>query len=1094
MSIVPFQNVSNSVFGGKYQLKSKFGHAVDSDRHATYARVAKALAVNEERSGYWEEQFLWAMENGAIPAGRILSNAGANEHKPKTTLINCVLSGIVRDSIGGIGGAVANSMISLSTGAGVGYEFSTLRPRGSYVNGVGSETSGPLPFMDIFDKSCSTVSSAGGRRGAQMATFDLRHPDVLDFVVAKQENGRFRQFNLSVLVPDSFMIDLAKIKQGFTTESWKLRFPLRATDPDFDDAQCVYDWWHVDDPAYVKNSEGKTLFKVYKEISQDELWKNVMESAYNFSEPGIMFVDHINRENNLWFAEHLTSSNPCSEIYLPPHGSCLLGSVNLAALVRHPFTSEAYFDWDNFRQVVRIFTRMLDNVVELSCLPLQEQRDEIFYKRRHGMGVLGLGSALVMLGMEYGGGASLKFADKITKTLTFEGYDVGADLAKEKGEVPILQSTFEITPDRCRYGNPFAVANVGKSFTGRELWLQSGFMRKVVSAFPDLGKKLATHGCRFSHHGAIAPTGTISLAMGNNVSNGCEPSFAHEYTRNLTVGNKKTRQQERVYSYEALLYRQLFDSDDSKALPKPFVTADEIHWKQHIAVLAACQVWIDQGSSKCVAKGTIFPTNKGLLPVECLSATVHVRADSFVEPVNDLEILCPDGSMKKVVSHYFGGVKPIKRIRFNNGYVLSGSLTHKVMTPFGWKTFAELEVGNAVVCVSPKTYSLKGGENLPPLVFEDHYHKDINIPTQNSDDFSLFVGMWLADGSLAESNGTIQFCNSDDFVVDEYFSLVMKLFNRAPRTMVDKRSSINLRSLVFSSKPVCQWLKSLCGSKADGKKVPDVIMKGSRSEMKAFLRGISLDGYNLKNATCIYEGKSEILAKQIFEICFVLGLEPRYGSKWVKSHNYFVYGVRVYNFDGCFEERKNSDGFYDRYLAIPKDVYGLTVSSTHSQRMTLGRVQRGQNTQGILSEKVLQKLGVDYEKEQYCVLVTDIVDDTSEVYDVEVEDRHDYLVGGVWSHNTINLPTNTSFEEFKDVYVQAYKSGCKSVSVFRYNPDTLGSILTLDSDLKNTRYRFVLESGETLEVSGDQKVEYDGEVTVAANLFSALKEGTYAKF
>lgn len=1095
MSTVPFQNVSNAVFGAKYQLKSKLQHLVDSDRHGTYCRVAKALSVNEERSDYWAEQFLWAMENGAVPAGRILSNAGAKEHKPKTTLINCILSDTVRDSIGGIGGAVANSMISLSTGAGVGYEFSTLRPRGSYVNGVGSETSGPLPFMDIFDKSCSTVSSAGGRRGAQMATFDLRHPDVLDFVVAKQENGRFRQFNLSVLVPDSFMEDLAEIKRGIPTESWKLRFPLRETDPDFDDATCVYDWWHVNDPAYVKIGDGKTLFKVYKEIAQDDLWKSVMESAYNFSEPGIMFVDHINRENNLWFAEHLSSSNPCSEIYLPPNGSCLLGSINLTSFIQKPFTSEAFFDWDTFKKVVRIFTRMLDNVVEVSSLPLPAQRDEIFSKRRHGMGIMGLGSALIMLGMTYGLEASTNFTTKVMKTLTYEGYDVGADLAKEKGEAPILKQEFTITPDLCRYHNPFAQVHVGENFSGRELWLQSGFMRRVVNEFPELGEKLARHGCRFSHHSAIAPTGTISLAMGNNISNGCEPSFAHEYTRNLTVGNKKTRQQERVYSYEALLYRKIFNLAEDAELPSLFVTADSLHWKQHLAVLAAAQIWTDAGISKCVDGSTLVPTNYGLRRMDSLSLESHTVHDSFKEPLLNLKVLCPDGKLRKVTNHYFGGTKPCRKIRFNNGYELTASLVHKVMTPFGWRCYGDLQVGDSVLFSSSVTeYEGVDGQSLPEAPITGHYSKDIVIPTQVTEDFALFVGMWLADGSLVESNGAINFTNSTDFVIDRYVELVVDLFSVRPRVQFDKRSDKNLRTVTFASKRCCGWLKSLCGHKAGGKKVPDQIITGSKNELLALLRGLSLDGCNLNNATCVYDGKSKILAQQVFEICFVLGLEPHFGKKWVSTHDYFTYGVRIYGFSGCLEARKNSSGFHERFLPIPEEVYSMPFDSKHPQRVTLGKIRRGAQISGSIKESTLIKLGIAYNPAIFSVMITDVEDVIAEVYDITVDESHDYLLGGLWSHNTINLPTDTTFEEFKDVYVHAYKLNCKSVSVFRYNPDTLGSILTLDSDLKNTRYRFVLESGETLEVSGDQKVEYDGEVTVAANLFSALKEGTYAKF
>ena len=1549
--MIEFQPLSDSVYNKKYQLLDKYGNAIDQDRLDTFIRVAKALAKNEKDSVYWTDQFYSAMLNGAIPAGRILSNAGAEKYKPNTSLINCTLSRIVEDSITGIGEAVKEAMVTLSSGAGIGYEFSTLRPRGAFVNGVGSSTSGPLPFADIFDKACFTIASAGGRRGAQMATFDIRHPDVVDFIKIKREDGRFRQFNISVLVSDEFM--------DFNNKSWDFRFPGRRNDPNFeicsDEKNSIFDYWHVEDCNYIYNDDGLTLFKKYDQIEKKDLWDLMLKATYDYAEPGVIFVDRVNRENNLYFCEELRSTNPCitgdtliavagrgpvpiatlveenvavpvycynfetkrtevsfgryarktgvnkkvykvtlddgtsfkatenhnlylrngekvqvkdlipgsslipfkakildngnlsvkstdeysleyhlmlnckygkkldfgrglgkyhghhidgnhynnemsnleallheehsslhltennpmktwwgtlseeckeehrnkmsaassgpnngmfgkkhteqtkklignkaidrfkdqafkekhslavsrtmtverrallakaklkereivtgvcswcgtnfsyekiigsshsrvfcsiqctagnasataalvdisdetrkkigessrrfantvvgkkakssagmesvkqralkcgnyllsqgyeiakntwsslisylhkagikpavseefitkqwndnwtqfkndcmdynhkvasvefvgyedvynikvdkhhnyfivtdiqddgytginsancSEVPLPPFGSCLLGSIDLTKFVSNPFTEEASFNFGQFKTVVAVFTRMLDNVVEMSGLPLQEQRNELWHKRRHGMGIMGLGTVLTMLRLKYGSCESFDFANQVMKDLAIVGYQTGLELAKEKGAAPVMDVHYQVTKQMTRF-HPELESYVGKVLRGKELFVKSHYMQRLFSTGELNENDFLKYGCRFSHHTAIAPTGTISLAMCNNVSGGLEPSFSHQYFRNLTVEGKKTRQQESVYSYEFLAYKKhlkdynfngkdFTDEQLLKRLPDYFVTADSLSWKDHVNMLALLQGWTDQGCSKCVGKGTLVPTNYGILPIEELTDQVHKHHDSFVAPLKDLRVLCPDGQMRLVTDHYYGGKKPAKKIRFNNGYELVGSLVHKVMTPFGWKIFDDLRVGDAVLCSSDTSeYSLLGGVSLPQLEFTAHWNKIIQAPSCNSEDFSLFVGMWLADGSLNETSGTVSFCNSTDNVIDRYFELVIELFGVTPNIIPDKRSSINLRSVCFSSKPFCQWLKSLCGKGAENKKIPDAIMQGSKNEMLSLLRGVTLDGYKLgenKARTCVYEGKSQLLAKQLFEVCFVLGLEPRFSRKWVKSHNYFMYGVIVYNFEGCFEERKNSCGIHDRIVAIPQEAYELSFDNQHPQRATLGRIQRGEKTSGTLKEKSLINLGIAYDPTKYAVFVTDIEDCIEELYDITVESSHDYLIGGIWSHNTINVPTNISFEEFKDVYQYAYDQGCKSVATYRYNPETLGAILSRNEDLENTKYQFTLQDGTVVECKGIDKIEYDGEVTTAENLYNALKEKSYNKF
>src|SRR6056297_793553 len=400
---IPFQPASLDIWEKKYRLVAKDGTVLDQAMDDTYQRIARALAdvEPEDRREHWYERFVWALRNGAIPAGRIVSNAGALAHKPATSTINCTVSGTIRDSMDDILGKVHEAGLTLKAGCGIGYEFSTLRPRGAYVTGAGAYTSGPLSFMDIYDRMCFTVSSAGGRRGAQMGTFDVGHPDALEFIRAKREDGRLRQFNLSLLITTEF---IEAVKAG---TDWPLSFPMtekEATESGFDlndPTQVVWRPFPVK-KDYLCNDTGDVACRVYKTVPAQRLWDLIMSSTYDFAEPGFILIDKVNEMNNNWWTESIRATNPCGEQPLPPYGSCLLGSVNLTRLVLDPFTEKARFDWERYREVVAVFTRMLDNVVEINGLPLPEQRHEITYKRRHGMGFLGLGSTLTMLVMRYG--------------------------------------------------------------------------------------------------------------------------------------------------------------------------------------------------------------------------------------------------------------------------------------------------------------------------------------------------------------------------------------------------------------------------------------------------------------------------------------------------------------------------------------------------------------------------------------------------------------------------------------------------------------------------------------------------------------------
>jgi ribonucleoside-diphosphate reductase alpha chain len=988
---IPFQETSKDIWESKYQLKTKAGDPVDKEIEDTYSRVAEALASVEtaKKKDKVLKDFVWALRNGAIPAGRIISNAGAEAHKPSTSTINCTVSGTVKDSMDNILVKNHEAGLTLKAGCGIGYEFSTLRPRGAYVAGAGATTSGPLSFMDIFDRMCFTVSSAGGRRGAQMATFDVHHPDIIDFIEAKREDARLRQFNLSLLITEDF-IEAVK-----NDTDWQLSFPVSREEAEKegldlnDPAQFVYRDFPVKE-GYVTDGKGRVACRIYRTLKARSIWDKIMASTYDYAEPGFILIDKVNRMNNNWFCEKIRATNPCvtadtrlhtqhgmvriGDLYhsgenlkvtvdkraldqdtrgaeirdavpafmtagdadvwrvtteagyeikatewhdfytgqgkrplrelsegdeiliqsgkgqfghegskelgmilglitgdgqitnrggdqmaavinlwgeeqsladqvstavnamivnlslnarayevqpvpvtdrnmvfirsvllaralehygftknsklqvpeviwrgseecvrtylqalfqcdgtvnvssnsqscsvrlassepsllkdvqsllanfgvfsrihqrrksgkrslpdgnggsrayecredheliidgesretfmrevgfllpakqqryeewvegkalrktqrftsrirsieylgrepvfdttqhdhntvifnglvtgqcgeqpLPPYGSCLLGSVNLTRFVEFPFTEKARFNYEKYRQVVGIFTRMLDNVVEINGLPLDRQRHEIEYKRRHGMGILGLGSALTMLRMPYGSPESVAFTEEVNREMALEGWRESVKLAEEKGAAPIMDDEFEVTEEMLELRPEMKKDGykAGDKVPGRILHARySRYMQKIGEAEPEIIDQIAEKGARFTHHTSIAPTGTISLSLANNASNGIEPSFSHHYSRNVIREGRKSKEKVDVFSFELLAYRELVNSrampsseNPEEQLPEYFTTADDVSPKQHVDIQGAAQKWVDSSISKTANVPTDF--------------------------------------------------------------------------------------------------------------------------------------------------------------------------------------------------------------------------------------------------------------------------------------------------------------------------------------------------------------------------------------------------------------------------------------------------------------------------------------------------------
>ncbi|MGC2413225.1 MAG: adenosylcobalamin-dependent ribonucleoside-diphosphate reductase [Stellaceae bacterium] len=522
-------SISQQIWDMKYRLKGPAngaiaGEPIDKTIEDTWRRVARACAVPEKEPERWAERFYQAMSDFCfLPAGRVI--AGAGTHR-QVTLFNCFVMGTIPDDMGGIFAHLREAALTMQQGGGIGYDFSTLRPRGAVVKGVGADASGPLSFMDVWDAMCRTIMSAGYRRGAMMATLSCEHPDIEAFIEAKCEPGRLRMFNLSVLVTDAFMQAVAE------DAPWQLSF-------------------------------GGTVAKV---IPARELWDKIMRATYAYAEPGVIFIDRINRRNNLWYCEQINATNPCGEQPLPPYGACLLGSLNLARFVENPFTPEAWLDTDRLAALVPDAVRMMDNIIDISGFPLPEQQEEAAKKRRIGLGVTGLADALIMCGLRYGSSGAVTATEKWLGTIERTAYLASTELAAEKGAFPLFD---------------------------RDKFLEG---ETVAGLDPEIRAAIEKHGIRNALLTSVAPTGTISL-FADNVSSGLEPVFSFRYTRNVLMPDG-TRREEEVSDYAYRAFRRLHG--EAAPLPDYFVDVQTLLPEDHLVMQAAVQRHIDSSISKTI--------------------------------------------------------------------------------------------------------------------------------------------------------------------------------------------------------------------------------------------------------------------------------------------------------------------------------------------------------------------------------------------------------------------------------------------------------------------------------------------------------------
>ena len=515
--------IAESIWDMKYRFKATDGRVHDRTVEDTWRRVARALAAPEAAPKPWEERFYAALEDFRfLPAGRITAGAGTGR---EVTLFNCFVMGTIPDTLDGIFNALREAALTMQQGGGIGHDFSTIRPRGAKVKGVGADASGPLSFMDVWDAMCRTIMSAGSRRGAMMATMRCDHPDIEDFIAVKADPARLRMFNLSVLVTDAFM---AAVEED---GPWELTFDGKV--------------WHT--------------------LPARDLWNRIMQATHDFAEPGVIFIDRINAMNNLRYCETISATNPCGEQPLPPYGACLLGSVNLARLVRAPFEEGADIDPTELDDLVATAVRMMDNVVDVSRFPLEAQAAEARAKRRIGLGVTGLADALLMKGLRYGSDAAARQTGDWMHRIARAAYLASVELAREKGPFPLFDA---------------------------DAFLDSGTMRAMDA---DVREAAARHGIRNALLTSVAPTGTISLYAGN-VSSGIEPVFAYSYTRKV-LQTDGSRTEEEVVDHAVRMWREKFGATE---LPEYFVNAQTLAPEDHVRMQAAAQRWVDSSISKTI--------------------------------------------------------------------------------------------------------------------------------------------------------------------------------------------------------------------------------------------------------------------------------------------------------------------------------------------------------------------------------------------------------------------------------------------------------------------------------------------------------------
>ena len=1074
-------SISEEVYEQNYQ------YGTDTHVPDTWYRNARYLASVEENQERWTERFYQLLSGHGLPTGpfpftpggRIFANAGTS--LGKATLINCFVSGFQghdQDSMDEIQAELTRQAKILASEGGYGFCAHVMRPRGSRIGGVGSMTPGAVQMLDCWNEQAATIVAGSGlqsdrddvkdkiRKGAQMVTMGVWHPDIIEFIKAKQEPGRLHKFNMSILISDAFM------KAVKNDEKWALRFPAFEEEPEF-----YQEHWDGNLQAY--EAKGGTV-KTWRDPATGEkavydareIWDLVMDSTYNRNEPGVIFVDTINRENNLQYCEHINATNPCGEQVLPVGGVCLLGNFNLTQFVDREAKT---IDYDLLDELIPSAVRFLDNVNDLSYVPLEEQRRNLQQKRRIGLGHFGDGSALMMMKTRYGSEEGVSVMREFQQHLANKAYQASARLAEEKGAFPLFD---------------------------KDEYLSNPFVQRLSDETKEM---IGDLGLRNSHLLSIQPTGNTST-LANAPSSGIEPVFMHSYIRTseqpalpdaLTAPEMSPRaysagdtvdadgttwaaeehgdevvlrcteegytqwqihptrgicKDEKVEDYAV---RHMKDRNEWDAEADWAVTTRDLDVDDHLRQMEALAPFIDSSMSKCVVEGTRIQTSCGPVRIEEFYDGEQAP-DTFSEPAFNAKASDGRGNMQPITKAYYGGEKPCVEVKVRTGETIKCSRTHKLLTPSGWKRASELEKGEPVAINHAPVETSLSLQQVPQPDFSNAISR--TFPTHLTETFAKFLGMWFADGSINENS--IRVHEKDERVRRVASGLLDELFGEC-KTQTDCRTGV--RTHEIHSRPLAQYFKKHYGGDASEKAPPEELFRSPKSVKKAFLEGLTLDGYVDKTQSerlTVYEGYSKGLRDAAAYLLAELGVRVHLRSKEVSgasSGSDKTFSVRAYLRGDTLEPVESHKREYStrefgaaKRLVRDPEQYMELPATDHPDYIGLRNLRRSLKRSGVVQKSALDALGVGYDDKLGWSKTTEVRDiGRQPVYDVEVADTHSYRVGNIVSHNTVNVPADYPFDEFKDLYRKAWETGSiKGVTTYRAG--TMSAVLSGSGEDEDT--------------------------------------------
>lgn len=1028
--------LSTDVWMQKYAIKNHNEEFLEETPDDMHKRLAKNLAdieskypnpLSEEKIYEYLKDFSYIILQGS-PMSAI-----GNPYKIQS-LGNCFVVESPYDSYGGILKTDQElAQISKRRG-GVGVDISTIRPKGLPTKNAAVTTDGIGVFMERFSNTIREVGQ-GGRRGALMLTISIRHPEIETFINIKKDMKKVTGANVSIRLTDDFM-------QAVESNS---EFELK---------------WPVDSKNPI----------VSKKINARDLWDQIITNAWASAEPGLLFWDRFLQESppDVYDDFRSIATNPCSELNLPAYDSCRLTLINLCSFVVNKFKENAEFDFPLFEEVVRVAQRLMDDIVDLEIVYINniiqkiksdpEPEDvkkielslweKILEKavngRRTGLGITGLGDVIAMMNLKYGSQESILLTEKIYSVLGIIAHDESVNLAKERGCFPSFN--YELEKNHL-------------------------FLNRLIKNKYDW----SVYGRRNVGLTTTAPAGSVSLMAILDkdkrifqTTSGIEPAIFLSYKRRRKInpdikdakidfidelGDKW--QEYTVYHPGVKLWLDIAKETDITKSPYYQSTAMEINWVNSVELQAKAQKWVDHSLSKCVAKGTPIITDKGIFPIEELSNFEYSKEDVFSKPNNEYYVLDHTGATQKIINHYYGGIKQCIELKFSNGEILKTSQTHKFLTEYGWKSAKHLTEGERILF---SMHSLKDKSSLQKIPQPNFFNNIKRIfPTFCTEDFAKFIGMLLADGYIG--NHSFGIVEKNDIIGKEIKRLFKFLFNHECKTCIDLRSGVRTHSM--NSTAICSLFKEYLGNSASTKKVPSFIMKSPLSVQKSFIDGLTLDGYlDAEKHLVIYEGYSKNIVDSVASILSKMGLRFYKGIKKIKNGQQNVYSIKVYQEKITFlpleEHKKNykltNPNTLPRYienvqsqLSFYNENY-ISKSENCYIRKNLFRALHSKNT---ISQQLATKANIVFDNKLTVVKLISKKDAGElPVYDIEVENSHTYLINGIISHNTCNLPNTATKENVSDVYLTAWKLGCKGFTVYR---DGCRSGVLVSSDSSNEK-------------------------------------------